>query len=115
MMQAHDGEQNAAEQWVKKHLGCDRQRCCVYKKVSPQVTCSSDSSEGSCVDVAGTGNALNEDVTPSCDKNLRYIEWNVGCQDEIHPLRHQHWQENHDLIYLVTATTEAGSRSQQKK
>ena len=50
-------------------------------------------------DVTGSGVAYTEqDVTPSCDKNLRYIMWNVGCQDEIHPLRHHHCQGNYDLI-----------------
>ena len=63
-------------------------------------------SEGSCGDVEGTRNALDEDVTPSCDKNLRYIVWNVGCQDDI-----SIGSENYDLIYVVTATIEAGSKS----
>ena len=61
MMQALGGEPNAADQWVK-----------------------------SITNVTGSGVAYTEqDVTPSCDVNLRYIMWNVGCQDEIHPLRHQ--------------------------
>ena len=50
-----------------------------------------------------------QDATPSCDKCLRVIVWDVGGQNNIRPMKCQYCQGTDGLIYVVTASIETRS------